>query len=195
MDAPKEASKVRGEDFRPAAAKPPRVAALVNDFAVQGEIETVALDLLGDAQADGDVYDFQDYEGDDRIVNDDSRDPLELVDELPDVSFQQAGVAAEFVDCEHAGQQGADDAADRMHAKGVERVVVAERVLEAGRAPVAADSASNADHQRADRTDEAGSRSDRDKAGDRARADADDRRLAAMRPFDEHPGKRRDGGR
>jgi len=58
MDAPKEASKVRGEDFHPAAAKPPRVAALVNDFAVQGEIETVALDLLGDAQADGDVYDL-----------------------------------------------------------------------------------------------------------------------------------------
>src|SRR6202044_131253 len=95
---------------------------------------------------------------------------------------------------EHAGQQRADDAADRVHAESVERVVVAEHVLEAGGAPVAANATSDADHQRADRTDKARSRSNGDEAGDRARADADDSRLAAVAPFDEHPGQSRNGG-
>ncbi len=34
--------------------------------------------------------------------------------------------AADVLDVEHAGQQRADDAADAVHAEGVERVVVAE---------------------------------------------------------------------
>ena len=49
------------------------------------------------------------------------------------------------LDREHAGQQRADDAADAMDAEAVERVVIAEHVLEAGRAPVAADAAGDAD--------------------------------------------------
>ena len=47
------------------------------------------------------------------------------------------------------------DELDRMHAEGVKRVVVAEGVLESRSAPVATDTASDADHQRADRADEA----------------------------------------
>ena len=38
---------------RPGGAKPPDGSyALLDDFAVQGEIEAVALDFVGDAQAD-----------------------------------------------------------------------------------------------------------------------------------------------
>src|SRR3984957_2163678 len=191
---PRGASKVRGEELRPAAAKAAGRRSSVNDFAVQGQVETVALHLFGNAQADRDVDDLQDDEGNDRVVDDDRGHPLELVDELPDVALQQAGVAAELVDRKHARQQRADDAADRMHAEAIKRIVVAEGVLEGGRAKVAADPASDANHQRADRADEARSRGDGDEAGDCARADADDRRLAAMRPFDEHPGQRRDRG-
>jgi hypothetical protein len=45
-----------GRKLCPAATKsPPNALASVNDFAVQGEIETVALHLVGDAQPDGDV--------------------------------------------------------------------------------------------------------------------------------------------
>src|ERR1700733_11619996 len=132
---------------------PPGAAVLVNDFAVKGEIEAVALHLVGDAQPDRDVDNLQDDEGDDRVVDDDRGHTFELVDELPDIAFQQARVAAELVDCEDAGQQRADDSADRMDAKGVERAVVAEGVLKSGCAPVAANPASDADHQRADRAD------------------------------------------
>ena len=47
----------------------------MNDFAVKGEIEAVALHLFGDAQPDSDVNNLQDDEGDDRVVDDD-REPL-----------------------------------------------------------------------------------------------------------------------
>ena len=62
-------------------------------------------------------------------------DADQLDHDLAAVAFQHAGRAADVLDREHAGQQGADDTADAVHAEDVERVVVAEHALELGRAP------------------------------------------------------------
>ena len=85
-----------------------------------------------------------------------------------------------YSDREHAGEQRADDAADAVDAEAVERVVVAEHALQSGHAPVADDAGGDADDQRAGRADKARSRSDGDKAGNRAGADAEDGRLPRM---------------
>ena len=69
---------------------------------------------------------LQDDQADDRVVDDDDADADELVDHLSGVALDQAGRAAIFADGEDAGQDGAGGAADRMHAEGVERVVIAE---------------------------------------------------------------------
>ena len=73
----------------------PEETTLLNDFAVQGEIEAVALDLVGDLQADHHLDDRQDDEGDDRVVDDDGADADDLIDDLPGIAFEQAGVAAD----------------------------------------------------------------------------------------------------
>ena len=95
------------------------------------------------------------------------------------------------LDGEHAGEQGADDPADAMHAEHVERVVVAEHVLERGRRPEADDAGGEADHQGAARQHEAGGRGDRDQAGDGTRSDAEHAGLALGDPLHQHPGHRR----
>src|ERR1700722_14524164 len=174
---------------------PPGVATLVNDFAVKGEIEAVALDLVRDPQADDGFDDREDDDSDDCVINDDGNNADALVDDLVRVALHQAGGATVLLDREHAGQKRADHAADPVDAEAIERVVIAEHGLEPGRTPVAADTTGDADRHRSDRTDEARSRRDGDEASDRARADADDGWLAAVGPFDEHPGQGRDGGR
>src|SRR5271169_6161977 len=195
MDAPRGVQGPRGGTSpggRPSAAGR---RSSVNDFAVQGEVEAVALDFVRDAQAD-DSFDYsEDDDSDDRVIDDDGDDADALVDDLARVTFDEARGAAVLLYGEHAGQKGADHAANAVDAEAVERVVIAEHVLEAGGAPVAADAAGDADRDRADRTDEARGGSDGDEAGDGARGDADDGWLTAMDPFDEHPGQRRDGGR
>src|SRR3984957_17006684 len=132
MDAPKGVQGPRGGTSPGSGQKAAGRRSSVNDFAVQGEVETVALHLFGNAQADRDIDDLEDDEAHDRVVDDDRAHPLELVDELPDVAFQQARVAAEFVDRKYARQQRADDAADRMHAEAIKRIVVTEGALERG---------------------------------------------------------------
>ena len=62
-----------------------------------------------------------------RAVDDGDQDALELQPDLHRVALDQAGRAADGLDREDAGQQRADDAADAVHAEGVEAVVVAER--------------------------------------------------------------------
>src|SRR5579872_1404485 len=109
---------------------------LLDDLAVQSEVEAVALDLFADAQADDRVDDLQDDEGDDRVIGDDGHDADHLVDELAGIAFEQAGRAAILADREDAGQQRADYAADRMDAEAVQRVVIAESVLQDGRAEI-----------------------------------------------------------
>ena len=54
------------------------------------------------------------------------RDPFGLQQQLTGLPSQQAGGAADLLEGEDAGQQGADDAADGMHAKRVQAVVIAE---------------------------------------------------------------------
>ena len=53
--------------------RPPDRAGLLHDFAVQREVEAVAFDFVGDAQADRHVDDLQDDQRDDRVVDDDAR--------------------------------------------------------------------------------------------------------------------------
>jgi len=104
---------------------------------------------------------------------DEHRDDADrLVDHLHRIAFEQAGGAAVLVDREHAGEQRAGGAADSVHPERVERVVIAEHVLEAGAAPVADDAGRDADPERAHRTDEARRRRDGHQTGHRARADA-----------------------
>src|SRR5271165_217974 len=130
----REPREERGLRKAPASGRAAGRALSVNDFAVQREIEAVALDLLRDAQANRDIDDLEDDERDDRVVDNDDGDAQELVHELLDVALQKARMSAELVDREHAGQDGADRAANRMHAEGVERVVIAEGRLKRGRA-------------------------------------------------------------
>src|SRR5262245_744318 len=123
---------------------------------MQREVEAFAFDFALHPQADRPVDQLEDDERDDDVVDEHDGDAFDLVDDLAGMSVDQsARYAAELLDREHAGQDGADGAADSMDAKGVERVIVAEHVLEAGAAPVADDAGRNADGDRADRVDEA----------------------------------------
>src|SRR5277367_5539572 len=172
MDAPKGVQGPRGGTSPGGGQKAAGRRSSVNDFAVQGEIEAVALDFVRDAEADDRLDDGEDDEGDDRVVNDDSDDADALVDDLAGVALQEAGGAAILLDRQHPGQERADHSANAVDAEAIKRVVIAEHVLEASRAPVAADATGDANHHCADRADEAGSRGDGDEARDRARADA-----------------------
>src|SRR5262249_19183670 len=196
-----EPKTVRGPSLRwdPSTARavpglrPNRISS-VNDLAVQREIETLALHLIADAQPDEDVHDLEDDQRHDGVVDEDDDDALDLVDHLHRVAFDQAGRAAVLLDREHAGEQRAagdragekraDGAADGVHAEGVERIIVAQHVLQAGAAPVAEDAGGDADAQRAERADEARRRGNRHEAGNGAGADADDGRLAPHHPLD-----------
>src|SRR5208283_3674593 len=128
---------------------------LLHGLAMQREIETVALYLFGDSQADDHVDDLEDDQRHDGIVEEHDADALELVENLAGIAFDQARGATVLVDREHAGEQRADDAADRVDAEAVQRVVDAVHALEAGDAPVAEHAGGDADDHRADRADEA----------------------------------------
>ncbi len=88
-------------------------------LAVQADVQTFAFLLFGDAQADDPVDDLEDDEGDDGVVDDGEAHALGLDQDLGHIAFQGAGGAADGLDREHAGEHGADDAADGMHAEGV----------------------------------------------------------------------------
>src|SRR5690349_16018267 len=140
---------------KPGSAFRDHARCLLNRLAVQGEIEAFALHLFLHAQADHDVDDLQDDERHHEVVDEHDADADALVDDLRGIALDQAGRAAVCLDREHAGEDRTGGAAERVHAEGVERVVVAEHVLEAGDAPVADHAGRSADQQRADRADEA----------------------------------------
>src|SRR5215468_3787525 len=154
--------KVRGPSLRwdPPTARavpglrPNRIPS-VNGLAVQREIETLTLHLIADAQSDEDVDDLEDDQRHDGVVDEDDDDALDLIDHLHGVAFDQARRAAVLLDREHAGEQRTDGAADGVHAEGVERVIVAQHVLQAGAAPVAENAGGDADAERPQRADEA----------------------------------------
>src|SRR3546814_9217477 len=69
----------------------------------------------------------------------------------------------------NAGADGADNAADTVHAEDIGRVVIAELVLHDRHEEVAEARGDRTENDRADRTDRAGSRRHRDQAGDDTR--------------------------
>ena len=77
------------------------------------------------------LTDEKDDQADDGIVNEDGGDPDALIEELANVAFQNARRPAILLDREHPGQQRPDDAADRMYAETIQRIVIAEDALQA----------------------------------------------------------------
>ena len=126
-----------------------RAKSLLNHLAVQVDVETLDLDRLADPDADQDVDDDQDHEGGEGAPDDGGEDALDLRQHLTGIAVEQAGLAADRLDGEHAGQDSADDAADRVDAEDVERVVVAEGPLDRRRGEEAADAGGDADPERA----------------------------------------------
>src|SRR4249919_1784115 len=61
---------------------PSQPLALLNDLAVQSEIEAFALHLFGDAQANDRIDDLEQDQRDDRVIDDYDRNALDLVDHL-----------------------------------------------------------------------------------------------------------------
>src|SRR6201998_2108655 len=147
-------------------------------FSVQREVETFALRVLPHAEADKHLDHEEDDQAGDGIIDDDDGNPDALIEELTHVAIQNTRCSTVLLDCEHPGQQRPDDAANRMHAEAVERIVIAERTLQAGASPVAEDASANSDCKGTNGSHETGSRRNGNKAGDRTRADADDGWLA-----------------
>src|SRR6266567_6228112 len=146
---------------------------LLYDFSVQREIETVALGILRNAQADEHLDHGEDDQAGDGIIDEDDGDADALIEELTDVSLQDARRSAVLLDREHPGQQRPDDAANRMHAEAIQRIVVAEHALEAGASPVAEDAGGNSDCEGTDGSHETRGWRNGNKACDRTRAHAD----------------------
>ena len=95
---------------------------------------------------------------------------------------------------EDAGQDGAQRAADGVDAEGVERVVVAEHLLERGAEEERDDAGEHADDHRAVGGHEAAGRRDDDEAGHGAGAEAEDGGLAVEDLFQQRPDEAGDGG-
>ena len=88
---------------------------------------------------------------------------------------------------EEAGHERAHRTADGVNTEGVERVVVLEDRLQLGAGQERHHAGEHADDDRARRVHEAGGGRDHDEAGDRARAEAEDGRLAAGDPLEQRP--------
>ena len=176
---------------RPAGLALQDVAALV----VLGEVQTLGLFLFADAQPDDDIDHLEDDEAHDRGVDQGHQDALALDHDLAGDghALGQAGTA-QALGGEDAGQHGADDTADAMHAEDVQGVVIAEHALELGRGDEADHAGCDADDQRTHGPDGAGGRGDGDQAGDGAGGDTQHAGLAVGHPLREHPGQRRGGG-
>src|SRR6266851_3570432 len=131
---------------------------LLHDFSVQREVEALALDILRHAQSDEHLDHEQDDQAGDGIINEDDGDADALIEELTNVPLQNTRGSAILLDRKHPGQQRPDDAANRMHAEAIQRIVVAEQVLQAGASPVADDARANSDYEGTDGPHETGSR-------------------------------------
>src|SRR6266516_4812151 len=91
-----EGQKVRSPSLRwdPPTARavpglrPNRISSM-NGLAVQREIETLALHLVGDPQSDEDVDDLEDDQRHDGVVDEDDDDAFDLVDDLHRVAVDQ----------------------------------------------------------------------------------------------------------
>src|SRR6266568_8748766 len=107
-------------------------ADLLHPFAVETYIETFALLFFRDAQADDHVDYLEDDEAADaadyqRRTDGRKLDPDDCVN------------AADFLDVEESGEDRADDAADAVHAECIQRIVIAEGLLDGRRREEAGD--------------------------------------------------------
>src|SRR5205823_4798358 len=78
-------------DGRGGAGYPPQPLSrrcLLHRLAMQGEIETFALHVLGDAQPDDRIENLEDDQRDDSIVDEHDGDAFDLVDHLAGVAFE-----------------------------------------------------------------------------------------------------------
>ncbi|MCY1287001.1 hypothetical protein D9M70_359840 [compost metagenome] len=157
------------------------------------QVEADGLFLFVDPQAHDHVQHLEDHEGDDTGVDHCHHHALELDEELGADVFDRTE-ATQGRSGEDAGQQGADDTADAMHAEGIQGVVVAQLALQAGGAEVADHAGDQTDDQRTHRAHGTGGRSDGDQAGDHAGSDTQGTRLTVGQPLGEHPAQGGGGG-
>src|SRR5690606_38892419 len=125
--------------------------------------------LRRDTQAKEDLRHHEQDESGDAAIDDGGNDALDLHADLTPVSVDRTErcIGARNSGCrKDAGEHSADNAANRMNTEDVECIVIAERPLEARRGEVADHARSEADPESTHGIDEAGSRSDRDEAGD-----------------------------
>src|SRR4029079_9869838 len=124
---------------------PSQPLGLLNDLAVQSEIEAFAFDLFGDAEPDDRIDDLEQDQRDDGVIDNYDGDALDLVDHLGGIALDQAGGAAVLIDREYAGEQRTDYSANTMHAEAVECIVRTKDALQSGHAPVAEDAGGHTD--------------------------------------------------
>src|SRR5208337_111546 len=143
-------------------------------FSMLGEVEAGGFLLGGDAQSNGLI---DDEEQDQRTHDGNSPgngDAGRLVEQLGPVAVDGAGghvFAEDRVDGaggKEAGEQRADGSTGAMHAKGVKGVVVAEAAFNRKDHERADHAGDEADEERGEGLDEAGSGGDGDQPGDAA---------------------------
>src|SRR5438132_8538784 len=144
---------------------------------MQRYVEPLPFLVLGDPQSNGHIDDFEDEVADNKAVDQGGEHAFELRDDTSGLSAieRRAG--------ENTREQCTDDAADTVHAEGIERVVVTERLLQRGRGEEADDPGGDADEDRRRRHDEARCRRDGHQARDRTRGDAQHTRFPLDGPF------------
>src|SRR5262245_59828269 len=125
---------------------------LRHHLAMQVDIEAFDLDRLAHPHPRQEIDDDENDEGGHSRPGEGHGNAFDLRPDLADIAFESALGAADRLDREYAGQDGADDAADAVHPEHVKRVVVTEGALDRGRGKEATDSRRRADAPRADQT-------------------------------------------
>src|SRR5580692_2898240 len=99
---------------------------------MQVEIEALALAVDIDPETENRIDKFEQEQRDDGVVDHGAGDAVELDDDLLRIAVDKTAlaVAADRGHRENAGEDGADRAADAMHAKRIETVIIAEGMLE-----------------------------------------------------------------
>src|SRR4030081_3671043 len=141
-------------------------------------IETFALLFFRYAQADDHIDDLEADEAADAADNERGDDGAELHQEI------RVG-SADFLDVENTGQQSADDAANAVNAECIERVVVAEGLLDRCRCDEAENPRSDAYDEGTGGADEPGGRRNGGQPRDCPRGDTQHRRFALAQPLRE----------
>src|SRR5690606_6646852 len=166
---------------------------LVRGLAVLGEVDAALLGLVGDAPPDRELDRKTKDGSDDRRDRDGDRHDDGLDSELAEVStVEQTTVRTVDRGRDEAESQGAPQASNEVDADDVERVVVAELVLQAD-GESREDTGDGTHEDRADGRDVASSRGDRDETRDDAGRGTERSRLAVAETLGEQPATDRRG--